>query len=102
MTPHFPRLFWWHVVRDVRRHPLLAFLNLASVALGIALYLAIQIANHSANRSFAAGVDVAAGKSHLEIRGDIDDELLPLVNANSDVRACTPIVEGVATLPDFP
>ncbi len=102
LTPHLARLFWRHVVRDVRRHPLLALLNLASVALGIAVYLAIQIANHSANRSFTATVDVVAGKSHLEIRGDIPDETVPLVSGHPAVEASTPTVEGVVTLPDFP
>ncbi len=46
MTPQFPRIFQWHIVRHVRRHRLLALLNVLSVALGIAVYLAIQIANH--------------------------------------------------------
>src|SRR5256885_343926 len=70
MTSQFPRIFLWHVVRNVRRHALLAALTVLSVGLGIAVYLAIQIANHSAVRSFAAGVDLVAGKSHLEVRGD--------------------------------
>ena len=63
--------FWWHVVRNMSAaSPLLALLNVLSVALGIAVYLAIQIANHSANRSFAAAVDLVAGKAQLEVRGE--------------------------------
>jgi putative ABC transport system permease protein len=102
MTPQFPRLFFWHVVRHLRRHPLLALLNVLSVALGIAVYLAIQIANHSANRSFAAGIDLVAGKSHLEIRGDVDETLWPRVAVQSGIKAVTGIVEGVITFPDWP
>jgi putative ABC transport system permease protein len=102
MTSQFPRLFLWHVVRHVRRRPLLALLNVLSVALGIAVYLAIQIANHSANRSFAAGIDLVAGKSHLEVRGEVDDALWPVLARQPGVRAVTGLVEGVVTLPDFP
>ncbi|MEO8351864.1 MAG: hypothetical protein ABI680_09030, partial [Chthoniobacteraceae bacterium] len=77
ITPQFPRLFVWHVVRYVRRHRLLALLNVVSVALGVAVYVAIQIANRSANESFAAGVDLAAGKAQLEVRGNLDETLWP-------------------------
>src|ERR1051325_11258798 len=79
MTPHFPRIFVWHVVRYVRRHRLLALLNVLSVALGIAVWLAIQVANRSANESFSAGVDLVAGRAHLEVRGNLDETLWPEV-----------------------
>ena len=102
MTRQFPRIFLWHVVRHVRRHPLLALLNVLSVGLGIAVYLAIQIANHSANRSFAAGVDLVAGRTHLEVRGDVDEMLWPMLGRQPGVKAVTGIVEGVVTLPDWP
>jgi len=102
MTTQFPRLFLWHVVRYVRRHPLLALLNVASVALGIAVYLAIQIANTSANRSFAAAVDLVAGKSHLEIRGDVPETLWPILAKEPGIRAVTALVEGTVTIPDHP
>ena len=99
MTPQFPRIFWWHVARNLRRHPLLAALNVLSIALGIAVYLAIQIANHSANRSFAATVDLVAGKAHLEIRGDLDENLWPDITRQPGVKASTALVESVVTLP---
>jgi putative ABC transport system permease protein len=102
MTPQFPRIFVWHVLRSLRRHPLLALLNVLSVALGIAVYLAIQIANHSANRSFAAGIDLVAGKAHLEVRGDVDETLWPELARQPGIHAVTGLVEGVVILPDFP
>ncbi len=102
ITPQFPRLFVWHVVRYVRRHRLLALLNVVSVALGVAVYVAIQIANRSANESFAAGVDLAAGKAHLEVRGNLDETLWPNIAQVSGVKATTALVEGVVTLPDLP
>ena len=104
-TTQFPRLFVWHVARYARRHKLLAGLNVCSVALGVSVYLAIQIANHSANQSFAASIDLVAGKANLEVRspsGAFDETLFPKLAHAPGVRAATPTVEGYATLPDFP
>ena len=97
--------FRWLVLRYLAQHRLLAALNIASVALGVAVYLAIQIANHSANRAFAASVDVVAGKAHLEITapaGGLADEIFPLVRRQPGISAATPLVRGLITLPDFP
>lgn len=102
MNRHFPRLFLWHAARDLARHRVLSLLTLLSIALGVAVCLAVQIASHSAARSFEAGVDVTAGRANLELRGDIPDTLLPSIAAEPGVRAATPLVEGVVTLPDFP
>jgi putative ABC transport system permease protein len=99
------RIFRWHVLRYLRRHPLLGLLNILSVALGVAVYLATQIANHSANRAFAATVDLVAGKAELQITvpgGHLPETALPQVAAAPGVAAATPIVHGLVTLPDFP
>jgi putative ABC transport system permease protein len=102
VTPQLPRIFWWHAVRDLQRHRLLGALNVLSVALGVAVYLAIQIANHSAHQSFAAGIDVVAGKAQLEVRGDVDETLWPLVARQPGVKAVTGLVEGLLTFPEWP
>lgn len=102
MSAQFPRIFLWHVVRHLQRHRLLAVLNVLSVALGVAVYLAIQIANHSAHRSFAAGIDLVAGKAHLEVRGDVDETLWPVLARQPGVKAITGLVEGKITFPDWP
>ena len=93
------------MLRYLAQHPLLATLNILTVALGVALYLAIQIANHSANRAFEASVDVVAGKAQLEVNapaGDLRDELFPKVARQKGVSAATPIVRGFVSLPQFP
>ncbi|MFT5469185.1 MAG: putative ABC transport system permease protein [Verrucomicrobiales bacterium] len=99
------RLFNQLVVRYLWRHKLIALLDLLSVAIGVSVYLAIQTANHSANRAFESSIDVIAGKTHLEVRGVIDgvDEILLFKLASDpDIRAVTPMIEGFATLPEFP
>ena len=90
MTAQYFRIFTWHVLRHLRRHPLLALLNILSVALGVAVYLATQVANHSANRAFAATVDLVAGKAELQISapgGHLLETVLPAVAAASGISA---------------
>jgi putative ABC transport system permease protein len=92
MTAQYLRIFRWHVLRHLRRHPLLAALNILSVALGVAVYLATQIANHSANRAFAATVDMVAGKAELQIRapaGKLPETVFPLVATAPGISAAT-------------
>jgi putative ABC transport system permease protein len=98
-------IFRWHVLRYIAQHRLLAALNVLSVALGVAVYLAIQIANHSAKRAFAATVDVVAGKAELQISapvGGLRDEVFHAVSQHPGIRAATPLVRGLVTLPDYP
>ncbi|HSP45256.1 MAG TPA: FtsX-like permease family protein [Chthoniobacterales bacterium] len=105
MTSQYFRIFRWHVLRYLRRHPLLGLLNILSVGLGVAVYLATQIANQSANRAFAASVDLVAGKAELEITapaGHLPETVLPQVGAVPGVSAATPVVHGFISLPDFP
>jgi len=95
-------LFRWHVLRHARRHWLLALLNILAVALGVAVFVAVQVANGSAARAFEVGVDLVAGKAQLEVRGKLDDSIFPAVQHTPGVRAATPVIEELATLPDYP
>src|SRR5207302_9901903 len=79
-----------------------ALFNVLSIALGIAVYLAIRIANESATRAFTGAVDLVAGKAHLEIRGDVDEMLWPQVERVPGVSAVTGVIEAVAALPEWP
>jgi len=102
MTRHWPVLLVRQVLRHARRHKLLAALNVLSVALGVCVFLAITIANHSANRSFRAGVELLAGKANLEVRGPLDENLFPALAKIAGVSAATPVIQGIVTLPDHP
>jgi putative ABC transport system permease protein len=84
--------------------PFLALLNVLGLAIGIAVYLAIQIVNHSATRSFQAGIDLVAGRSDLEITAldAVDETLLQDLSGFPGILAASPILEGYATLPDKP
>lgn len=102
MVSQFGRIFVWHALRDLRQRWLLALLNIASIALGIAVFLAIQLANSGANRAFAASVDLVAGKADLEVRGEIDEKLWPAIARLPGVAAATATVEGIVMLPGHP
>jgi putative ABC transport system permease protein len=99
------RLFLTHSLRYFARHPALTALNIVGIALGVTVFLAVQIINHSALESFRASVDIVAGKANLELVGDglrFDENTYPIVAADPDLIAATPSVEDVATLTDYP
>ena len=105
MTSQYLRLFRWHVLRYIAQHRMLSALNVLSVGLGVAVYLAIQIANHSANRAFRATVDVVAGKADLQVTAPasgLDDGLFPAVARERGIAAATPLLRGFVTLPEYP
>ncbi len=102
MTPRFLTLFWRQVLRQAWRHPFLTGLNILSIALGITVFLAVQIANRGALASFRSAAELTTGRAELELRGQIDDSLLPAIASTPGVRVATPLVEGIVTLPDFP
>ena len=90
--------------RGWRAKPFLAALNVLGLAIGIAVYLAIQIVNHSATKSFQAGIDLVAGRSDLEITGldGVDETVWQKLSGFPGLKAASPVVEGYATLTDHP
>jgi putative ABC transport system permease protein len=94
--------FLRQIFRYARRHKLLALINVVSIGLGVAVFLAVQIANRSAIGAFEAGVDLVAGRAHLEARGNFPDQTWPKLRTVRGVIAATPLVERTVTLPDFP
>src|ERR1700761_7897664 len=99
------RLFLVHSLRYFARHPVLTALNVVGIALGVTVFLAVQIINHSALESFRASIDIVAGKADLEVIGDglrFDEKAWPIVDNDPDIVAATPTVEDVASLTDYP
>ena len=75
------------------------------MALGVAVFLATQIANQSANRAFAATVDMVAGKADLQITAparNLPETAFPIAVSAHGIAGATPLVSGYVTLPDFP
>ena len=92
-------------IRHLLQHPLASLFNVLAIAIGVGVYLAVQVANTSATAAFRAGLDLVSGKSHLEIRataGKVDETILPKLAAIPEIAHVTPLVQGFATLEDFP
>jgi putative ABC transport system permease protein len=99
------RLFFTHSLRYFARHPALTALNIVGIALGVTVFLSVQIVNHSALESFRASVDIVAGKADLEVISNglrFDENAYPTVVSEPGVAAATPVVEDVASLTDYP
>ncbi len=102
---HFLRLFWQHVVRYAVRRKILALLNIASIALGVAVFYSILLVNSSALLSFRQSIDIVAGKAHAQItspEGRFPDEVFPQINQFPGVKHASPVIEVYASLPDYP
>ncbi len=82
--------YWW-------RHKGAFLLASLGVALGIAVFVSIQIANASVLNAFTASIDAVSGTANLQIRGGssgLPDELFARIAARDDARilAATPRV----------
>ncbi|GAB4165440.1 MAG: ABC transporter permease [Terrimicrobiaceae bacterium] len=102
MSRRFFTLFWRQCLRPALRRPGLAILNTLSLALGVAVFLAIQLANRGALSSFQAAADLTTGRAHLEVRGDLDEMVFPRIRDTPGVLAASPVLEGLVTLEDYP
>ncbi len=96
-----------HCWREWSRHPLAALLNLFGIAIGVALFVAIQTANHSALQSFRASVDLVAGRANLQVVSAAGTRLaeqavLPVLWQEPGIANATPVFEQIIMLPDYP
>ena len=60
-------LFRWFIVRNLRQQPLRCCVTVLSLAVGVAVVIAIQLANASSVRGFSMALDAVAGRTSLEI-----------------------------------
>ncbi len=88
------------------RHPAQFGLALAGIALGVAVVVAIDLANESARRAFTVATDATAGAATDQITGDsngFDEALFARIRTGTDalpgVRASAPVVEDFVVLP---
>jgi putative ABC transport system permease protein len=97
----FP-LLRWISLRHLFDEPGRTLLTLSGVALGVAVYLAIRLANASALASFSATVDAVAGRANLQVTGGsggFDERLFLQVRRAPGVQAAAPVVQIAAPSP---
>jgi putative ABC transport system permease protein len=93
-------LFRWFILRRVRQEPVRAGLTILGIALGVAVVLAIRLANQSATAGFAAALDTVAGKTSLEIVGagvGVAEEQLAGLGWLREWGDVSPVIEGEAS-----
>lgn len=91
--------------RYLLRHPWQLGLAILGVALGVAVVVAIDLANASAQRAFTLSSEAVAGRATDEIVGGptgLDDTLYLRLRTELGLRDIAPVVEGYATVPAYP
>ena len=83
----------------LRRHPWLLSLSILGVALGVAVVVAVDLANESARRAFLLSVEALSGRATHEIVGGplgLPEALYRNLRVKQGVRLSAPVVEGYA------
>ena len=91
-------------LRDLVRRPLHTGLMIAGVALGVAVVVAIDLANTSARRGFVRSTQAVTGRATHQVLGGpggLPQDVFRRVRVEADVAASTPVVEGYAVALDL-
>jgi putative ABC transport system permease protein len=89
-------LLRWMILRRLAEERWRTLLVLAGVALGVAVFVSIRLASHSALASFSDSVDTVAGRANLEITSTsdgFDENLYAAFRALPGVKAAAPAAE---------
>lgn len=90
--------------RDLLRRPLQTLLMLLGIALGVAVVVAIDLANTSATRGFALSTEAVVGKATHQVRGGpagVPAELYRQLRLEWGYLLSAPIIEGVGVAVDL-
>lgn len=88
-------------LRGLARQPWQTGLTLLGIALGVAIVVAVDLANSSARRSFALSLASVSGPATHQLVGGplgIEDGLFARLRAELGLRASAPLVQGPALL----
>lgn len=86
-------------VRYLIRRPFQSILCILGVALGVAVIIAIDLANLSASRAFSLSTDTVAGKATHQIIGGgsgLDQEIYRRLKVELGIREAAPVIDGYA------
>ena len=90
------RLAWRHA----QRRPLQSLFLVLGVAIGVAMIVAIDLANGSAARAFQLGTETVTGRATHQIVGGpsgLDEQLYTRLRSEVGYRASAPVVESYVT-----
>ena len=89
-------LFGSFIVRNLRRQPLRSLATVLSLAVGVGVVVAIQLANVSSVRGFSSALDTISGRTSLEITSPgvgLDEERLANLPWLQEFGFVSPIVD---------
>ncbi|MCC5858533.1 MAG: FtsX-like permease family protein [Ectothiorhodospiraceae bacterium] len=92
-------------LRYLLRHPWQLALSLVGVALGVAVVVAVDLANQSAGRAFEISSQSLTGRTTHQVFGGprgIPEAWYVALRREHGVRQAAPVIEGEAELPDRP
>lgn len=91
-------------LRYLLRRPFQSILCILGVALGVAMVIAIDLANGSASRAFELSTETVAGRATHQIVGSaagLDEDVYRRIKVELGVRDAAPIVSSYATAIEF-
>lgn len=91
-------------LRDLVRRPLHTGLMVVGVALGVAVVVAIDLANTSSRRGFERSAEAITGRATHQVLGGpsgLPQDVLRRIRVEAGVRASAPVVEGYAVALDL-
>lgn len=89
--------------RFLTRHPLQLVLSIVGIALGVAVVVAVNLANGSAREAFRLSVEAVAGRVTDEIVGGpqgLDQSLYRRLKVGAGIYPAAPVVDGYAEVDD--
>lgn len=102
LTLRLIRLLAW---RGLAADPARSLVTLLGVALGVAVFLAIRLANQAILASFEQSLEQVAGRSQLEVHAGepgLDETLFPVIAAAAGVEAAAPLLQAITPVSGRP
>lgn len=97
----FYKLFQQFILRSIWSEKIRSIVAIVGIALGVAVMVAIQLANRSVTDTFRAAVDSVGGEASLRIRGvagRFDEELIKQLGWLAEYGQVSPVIEAFAML----
>jgi putative ABC transport system permease protein len=85
------------------RHPWQLALALLGISVGVAVIVAVDLANASARKAFLLSMDTITGEATHQIIGGprgVTEDIYTRLRVNHGTRAIAPIIDGAATIDD--
>jgi putative ABC transport system permease protein len=90
-------------LRYLTKHPWQFGLSILGIAMGVAVVVSIDIANHSSAKAFDLSMNAVAGKATHQITGTsegIPDSFYAYLRIEKGIKNIAPVIESYVSIPD--